>query len=273
MAENKKPIAKTIAQLNEDYGRIPPQAVDLEEAVLGAILIETDAIHMVTDILSPASFYKSQHAEIFDSIIKLSRNHQPIDLLTVTEELRKNGKLDEIGGPFYISSLTNRVGTAAHIEYHAKVIQQKFIQRELIRVGSEIQTKSYDQSADVETLLNFAETEVFRVSEGQIKKEALSLRQLVHEVAEKIEEASKREDKLLGVPSGFSELDRLTAGWQPSDLIIVAARPSMGKTAFVLSMARNMAVVHKQPVAVFSLEMNNLQLVNRLISIEAERSF
>ncbi|NLA24368.1 MAG: replicative DNA helicase [Bacteroidales bacterium] len=267
---DKRKLEKTIAQLNEDYGKIPPQASDLEEAVLGAILIEVDAIHMVTDILSPESFYKSQHAVIFECMFKLNRDHQPIDLLTVTEELRKIGKLEEVGGPHFLSSLTARVGTAAHIEYHAKIIQQKFIQRELIKVGSEIQNKSYDQSVDVETLLNFAESEVFRVSEGQIKKEALSLSQLVHQVAERIEEASKREDRLLGVPSGFSELDRLTAGWQPSDLVIIAARPSMGKTAFVLSMARNMAVVHNQPVAVFSLEMNNLQLVSRLISIEAE---
>ncbi|HOY39559.1 MAG: replicative DNA helicase [Bacteroidales bacterium] len=270
MANNSAPYKKNITQINEEYGRIPPQAVDLEEAVLGALLIEPDAIYSVVQLLTPDSFYKMEHRTIFESILNLYKNHQPIDLLTVTEYLRKTSKLEEVGGPFYISSLTNRIGTSAHIEYHSRIIQQKYIQRELIRVSSEIQQKAFDDSLDVDKLLNFSESEIFKISEGHLSRESLKISQLIPDVMQGIEEASKREDKLLGIPSGFSDLDRLTAGWQPGDLVIVAARPSMGKTAFVLSMARNMAVTHKKEVAIFSLEMANAQLVHRLISIEAE---
>lgn len=270
MVERKKTIAKSITQVNEDYGRIPPQAIDIEEAALGAMLIESDAIDRVLDIISIKSFYKAQHNDIFEAMLALHQKNQPIDLLTVTEELRNRDKLDEVGGSYYVASLANRVGTAAHIDYHARIIQQKYIQRELIRASSEIQNRAYDQSEDVENLLNFAESQIFNISESKIKKESMQISQLIPTMMANIEEASKREDKLLGIPSGFSELDRLTAGWQPSDLIIIAARPSMGKTAFVLSMARNIAVSHNHPVAIFSLEMANLQLVTRLVSIETE---
>ncbi len=253
-----------------EMGKMPPQAVDLEEAVLGAVMIEKDAIIAVMDILSPDSFYKDAHKKIFQVVLELSNELQPIDILTVTEELRKRGQLEEVGGPFYITQLTSKVASAAHIEYHARIISQKHIQRELIRVSSEITTKAYDDTVDVDDLIDFSESSLFQVAEGNIKKESSSIKSLIQEAITQIEEAAQKDDGLSGVPSGFSDLDRVTSGWQRSDLVIVAARPSMGKTAFVLSMTRNMAVDHNEGVAIFSLEMSSVQLVNRLISSETQ---
>jgi len=257
-------------KINPEYGRIPPQAVDLEEAVLGAIMLEKDAVIAVLDILKPESFYKEAHQKMYQAIIDLSTRQEPIDILTVTEELKKRELLNEVGGALYITQLTSRIASAAHLEYHARIVAQKFIQRELIRVASEIQAKAYDESNDVDELLDFSERQLFSIAEGNIRKETAKINILIKEAIHQIEEASKREDSLSGVPSGFTKLDRLTSGWQRSDLIIIAARPSMGKTAFVLSMARNMAVEHKRPVALFSLEMSSIQLVNRLIVAETE---
>ena len=264
------PQQSNLEKINTDYGRIPPQAVDLEEAVLGAIMLEKDAVIAVMDILKPESFYKEAHKKIFQAIIDLSQKHEPIDILTVTETLKKNGQLEEVGGAVYITQLTSRVASAAHLEFHARIVTQKYIQRELIRVTSEIQAKAFDDSQDVDELLDFSEQELFEIAEGNIKKETVKLSKLIQEAINQIEEASKREDNLSGVPSGFTKLDRITSGWQNSDLIIIAARPSMGKTAFVLSMARNIAVDHRRPIAVFSLEMASLQLTNRLIVSETE---
>lgn len=248
-----------------DYGKIPPQALELEEAVLGAIMLEKDAILSVLDILEPGSFYKEAHQVIYEVAQSLSQQEKPIDLLTVTEELRKIEKLDAVGGASFIAQLTSRVGSAAHLEYHARIVAQKYIQRELIRVSSDIQEKAFDEGTDVDDLLDYSERELLDIAEGHIKKETVKINHLLKTAIEHIEEAGKRKDSLSGTPSGFTKLDRLTSGWQDSDLIILAARPSMGKTAFVLSMARNMAVDHNRPVAFFSLEMSSIQLVNRLI--------
>ena len=253
-----------------DIGKLPPQAVELEEAVLGAIMLEKDAILAVLDLLTPESFYHEVHQKIYAAIQALASEQKPVDILTVKEELKKREELDEVGGAYYLSQLTGRVISAAHVEYHARIIAQKFIQRELIRVSSEIQKRSYDETIDVDDLLNFSEQELFQIAEGYIKKETLKINTLVHKAIEQIQEAGKREDNLSGVPSGFTKLDRLTSGWQRSDLVIIAARPSMGKTAFALSMARNIAIDHERPVAIFSLEMSSLQLVNRLIVAETE---
>ena len=269
--------AKTSTKFNSktdaismDIGKMPPQAIELEEAVLGAIMLEKDAVIAVIDILKADSFYKDAHQKIFRAIIDLSTNERPIDILTVAEELKKNKQLEEVGGPYYISQLTSRVASAANIEFHARIIQQKYIQRELIRITSDIQTKSYDESLDINDLLDYSESQLFEIAQGNIKKEIVKINLLLQDAIKQIEEASKRKDHLSGIPSGFTKLDRITSGWQRSDLIIIAARPSMGKTAFVLSMARNIAIDHKRPVAVFSLEMSSLQLVNRLISCESE---
>jgi replicative DNA helicase len=260
----------TIEQINAQYGKLPPQAIEVEEAVLGALMLERDAYVTVADIISSRSFYKEEHRKIFEAIQKLSGKEKPVDLLMVTQELKDRNQLDEIGGPGYITQLTRRVASAAHIEFHARIIAQKFMQRELIRVSSEIQAKSYDDTIDVDDLLDFSESALFQVSEGNIKKETLPIKPVLNMAILQIEKARTRADGLSGVPSGFSALDRITSGWQRTDLVIIAARPAMGKTAFVLSMARNMAVEHRQGVAVFSLEMSSLQLVNRLIAAETQ---
>ncbi len=253
-----------------DFGRIPPQAIDLEEAVLGALMLEKNAILDVLDILKPESFYKEEHFKIYRAIVNLSMAEKAIDLLTVTEELKKGKEIEEVGGPLYLAQLAGKVASAAHLEFHARIIQQKYIQRELIRVSSTIQRKAFDDSIDVDDLLDEAERDLFEIAEGNIKTETAKLNVLIKEAITQIEEASKREDHLSGVPSGFTRLDRITSGWQKSDLVIIAARPSMGKTAFVLTMARNIAVDHKRPVAFFSLEMSSIQLVNRMIVSETE---
>lgn len=273
MAGNNKNFPrKTNIDQALDYGKIPPQALDLEEAVLGAIMLEKDAIIAVMDIIRPDSFYKDAHQKIFKAVLDLSQELQPIDILTVTEELRKRNQLDGVGGPFYITQLASKVSSAAHIEYHARIVAQKHIQRELIRVSTEIQGRAYDDTIDVNDLIDFSESELFKVAEGNIKKETTKIDLIIQESLSLIEEAGKRADGLSGVPSGYTKLDRVTSGWQRSDLVIIAARPSMGKTAFVLSMTRNMAVDHNQGVAIFSLEMASVQLVNRLIVAETELS-
>ncbi len=270
MAKQQYNTPKKNPAIAMDYGKIPPQALDLEEAVLGAIMLERDALLSVLDILEPSSFYKEAHQRIYEVAQTLSTEEKPIDLLTVTEELRRTDLLEAVGGAVYISQLTSRVGSAAHLEYHARIVAQKYIQRELIRVSSEIQERAFNEGSDVDDLLDFSERELLNIADGHIKKETVKLNNLIKTALEQIEEAGKRKDSLSGVPSGFTSLDRLTSGWQKSDLVILAARPSMGKTAFVLSMARNMAVDHSRPVAFFSLEMSSIQLVNRLIIGETQ---
>jgi replicative DNA helicase len=266
---NRKPTSN-IDQLNAQLGKIPPQATDVEEAVLGALMLERDAFVGVADVLTEDCFYKDEHRQIFKVILDLSMNDKPVDLLIVTQELKNRGLLEQVGGPFYITQLTSKVASAAHLEFHARIIAQKFIQRELIRSCSEIQAKAYDDTKDVDELINEAESAIFKISEGNIKKETLPIKPILKEAVHLIEEASKRSDGLSGIPSGFTNLDRITSGWQKTDLVIIAARPAMGKTAFVLSMMRNMAVIWKKPVAMFSLEMSSIQLVNRIIASESE---
>jgi replicative DNA helicase len=253
-----------------EHGKLPPQAVDLEEAVLGAIMLEKDALTSVIDILKPDVFYKESHQKIYRAILNLFEKSEPIDILTVTAQLKKNGDLEIAGGPFYITQLTSRVASSANIEYHTRIISQKFLQRELIRISSEIIHDAFEDTTDVFDMLDNAEKNLFSVSEGNLRRSYEKMPDLLKQAIDQIRIASTKEDHMMGVPSGFSELDRATGGWQKSDLIVVAARPGMGKTAFVLSMARNMAVEYKRPVAFFSLEMNALQLVTRLISSETQ---
>jgi replicative DNA helicase len=260
-----------IDQINAQYGKIPPQAVDVEEAVLGALMLEREAFIGVADVLTEECFYKEEHREIFNVIKELSLKDRPVDLLIVTQELKNRGLLEKVGGPLYITQLTSKVASAAHLEFHARIIAQKYIQRELIRSCSEIQTNAYDDTKDVDELINEAESAIFKISEGNIKKETQPIKPILKQAVTLIEEASKRKDGLSGIPSGFSKVDRFTSGWQKTDLIIIAARPAMGKTAFALSMARNMSVeFSKTPVAIFSLEMSSIQLIIRLISSESE---
>lgn len=253
-----------------DHGRVPPQAIDLEEAVLGAMMLEQNALTNVVDILKPEVFYKEAHQKIFSAIHQLFADSEPVDILTVTQKLQKNGDLDSVGGAYYISQLTNRIASAANVEFHARIVLQKFLQRELIRISDIIIRESYEDSTDVFDILDKAEKELFAVSETNLRRNYADMPSLVKEAIKQIENSRDQEGHISGVPSGFSAIDRVTAGWQKSDLIVLAARPGMGKTAFVLTMARNIAVDFKKPVAVFSLEMVGVQLVMRLIASESE---
>jgi replicative DNA helicase len=261
---------RTVVPGLPDFGKVPPQALDMEEAVLGAVMLEKDAVIAILDILKPESFYKEAHQKIFKAISDLSIRELPVDLYTVTEELRAHNELESVGGPVYLSLLTSKVVSAANVDYHARIVAQKYIQRELIRVSTEIQNRAFDDSYDVTDLLDYSENELFQIAEGNIKREVAPINIVIKDAIREIEEAGKREDAMVGTPSGFTRLDRLTSGWQKSELVIIAARPSMGKTAFALSMARNMAIDHNKRVAIFSLEMSSVQLVNRLIVSETE---
>lgn len=251
-------------------GKLPPQAIDLEEAVLGALMLEKDALTAVIDILKPESFYKETNKEIYAAIVDLFHNSEPVDLLTVTNQLRKNGKLELVGGPYRVTELTTRVNSAANIEFHARIISEQSIKRELIRIASEIQHDAYEDTTDVFSLLDRTEQALFEVSESNIRKNYAQMRSIMREAIAELEAKKHHKDGLTGIPSGFTALDRVTSGWQKSDLVIIAARPGMGKTAFVVSAMRNAAVDFGHAVAIFSLEMSAVQLVNRLISAEAE---
>lgn len=255
-----------------DYGKLPPQAKDLEEAVLGALMLEKDAIDTVADILKPDSFYVEAHQVIYRAIVQLYRNNEPIDMLTVVTRLRQNGELEKIGGPYYVAQLTNKVASAANIEFHARIVAQKYIQRELITSSTEIIRDAYEDTTDVFELLDKAETSIMNISENNIKKASEDIASIIKKEMDELNVRIHSDEHLNGVSSGFRELDKFTGGWQKSDLIIVAARPGMGKTAFTLALARNSAVDHKKPVAIFSLEMSSGQLVQRMISMETEIS-
>lgn len=259
-----------ISSLSEHLGKLPPQAVEIEEAVLGALMLERDALSNVIDILHAESFYKDAHQEIYSAIVDLFNDSQPIDIKTVTHQLRKVGKLEVVGGAHFVAELTTKVNSAANIEYHARIIAEQSIKRELIRISSEIQKDAYEDTIDVFKLLDRAEQSLFDVSESHIRKNYDKMSSLMHQAIDEIQIRKDKKDGLTGVPSGFSALDRVTSGWQPSDLVIIAARPGMGKTAFVVSALRNAAIDFNTPVAIFSLEMSSVQLVNRLISAEAE---
>jgi len=254
----------TNQQIALGLGKIPPQAVDMEEAVLGALMLEKNALTAVIDVLHTEAFYKEAHQKIFKVIHELFHKAEPIDILTVTHALKKAGDLELVGGAFYITQLTNRIASSANIEYHARIILQKFIQRELIRISSETIKSAYEDTSDVLKMLDEAEKNLFAIAEGNIRRNYENMNSLIAKAIKEIEIASKQTQGITGVESGFSDLDRITAGWQKSDLIIVAARPGMGKTAFTLSLAANAAIQFNRPVAFFSLEMSSVQLVNRL---------
>ncbi|MDH3243702.1 MAG: replicative DNA helicase [Saprospiraceae bacterium] len=283
MSESKKSIKpinpgrlKTIRSdsdlSNLVYGKIQPQAIPLEEAVLGAIMLDKNALPTVLDILQPDSFYVEGHTLIYKAMLSLFEKTHPIDILTVHEELKLEGTLDHMGGSNYLVELTNKVASAANIEYHARIIAQKHIQRELIRVSTNIITDSFEDTKDVFELLDDAEQNLFNITQQNLNRGFESIGSLALKAQKQLEELSQKSEGLTGIPSGFTEMDRITSGWQASDLIIVAARPGMGKTSFTLSLAKNAAMDYGKGVALFSLEMSNIQLVQRLISMEAEIS-
>lgn len=248
-----------------DLGKLPPQAIELEDSVLGAIMIEKDAYATVADLLRPESFYKDQNRLVFEAIRALAAKDQPIDVLSVAEKLKSQGTLNEAGGPIYLSELTRKVASTAHLHYHAQIVAQKATARELIQMASRVEESAYDETQDVEELMQAAESDIFEISQRAQKRDVTQIDPVIAEAFDRMRKASKNEGNISGIPSGFKALDKITSGWQKSDLIIIAARPAMGKTAFVLSMAKNIAVNYHKAVAMFSLEMSNVQLVNRLI--------
>jgi len=256
--------------ISESLGKLPPQAPDLEEAILGALMLEKKALTDVVEFLRPEHFYSDQHKEIYTSIIDLFKSSEPVDMRTVVAQLRKNGKLEIVGGAYYIAELTSKVSSAANIEYHARIIIEMAIKRDLIQIASQVHHEAYEDTTDVFELLDKTEQSIFQISDSNLRKNYDNMKSLMFRAFQELQEKKNHKDGLTGIPSGFSRLDRITSGWQKSDLVIIAARPGMGKTAFIVSALRNAAVDFNHPVAIFSLEMASLQLVNRLISAEAE---
>lgn len=254
------------------YGKVPPQAKDLEEAVLGAIMLEKSAFDTVVEILKPECFYVDAHQRIYRAMQGLAQKSQPIDILTVVEELKFREELETVGGPYYVTKLTNTVVSAANIEAHSRIVLQKFIQRELIRISGEIISDSYEDSTDVFDLLDEAESKLFEITNNHLRKNFDPIDRVLVKTIQRIEDLRNRDEDITGVPSGFSQLDQITYGWQNTDLIILAARPAVGKTAFALNLARNAALhsTRPTPVGLFSLEMSAGQLVQRILAAESE---
>ncbi len=265
--QKRKPTVRVVEKtvVAPDIGKLPPQARELEEAVLGALMLEKDAYSIAGEILKPESFYDPSHQLIYGAIQGLAMQQKPVDVLTVVEELKRRGELETAGGAIYIAELSEKVVSAAHIEYHSRIIAQKYLARELISFSSEISHQAFDETVDVDDLMQETEGKLFEISQRNVKKDVIQINPIISEAMNNIQLAANRKDGMSGLPSGFKELDKLTSGWQKSDLVIIAARPAMGKTAFVLSMAKNIALDYEKPIAIFSLEMSNVQLVNRLI--------
>lgn len=261
MPENKKN-----RPLDSNYAHIQPQAVDIERIVLGALMIDKDAFSVVSEILHPETFYEPRNQKVYNAIQSLSLEERPVDILTVTEELKRQGTLDDVGGAAYILDLSSHVASSAHIEYHAKILAQKFLARQLISFASVIETKAFDETIDVDELMQEAEGSLFELSQKNMRQDYTPIDPVVKQAVEILQKAAANKGGLTGLPTGYAKLDDYTAGWQKSDLVIIAGRPAMGKTSFALSLAKNIAVDYGRPIAFFSLEMNNVQLVNRLIS-------
>jgi replicative DNA helicase len=270
----RRPKSKPKSEL-ENFGHLQPQAPELEQAVIGALLIETEAYAQVSEILKPECFYDVRHRYIYEAISRLNINQKPSDIFTVVDELERMGVLEESGGRYYVTQLSGMVSSSAHIVYHARIIAQKSLARQLITYTSNIQTKAFDPTQDVDELMQEAEGNLFSLSQQNLKKDYTQIDPVISEAYAMLQKAASRSDGLSGISSGFKDLDKMTSGWQESDLVILAARPAMGKTAFALSMAKNIAIDQGIPLAFFSLEMSNVQLMNRVISnvteIESEK--
>ena len=256
--------------IDNTFGHVQPQALDVERAVLGALMIDKDAYPVVCEMLYPESFYEPRNQKIYAAIRDLSIAEKPVDIMTVVDQLAKQGDLDGVGGPAYIAELSARVASSAHVEYHARIVAQKFLARQLIGFASDVETKAFDATIDVDELMQHAEGALFELSQKNMKKDYTQIDPVIKNAVEVIQRAAQNKDGLTGVPTGYHKLDDITSGWQASDLVIIAGRPAMGKTSFALSMAKNIAADYKVPMAFFSLEMSNVQLVNRLISNACE---
>lgn len=264
MAENNRPNRQV--PIDNTYGHLQPQATEIERVVLGALMIDKDAFSIVSEIIVPETFYEPRHQKIFTAIRTLNMDEKPVDVMTVTEELKREGTLESVGGAMYIIELSSLVASSAHIEYHAHILREKFLARQLISFASRVETNAFDETLDVETVMQQAEGELFEISQKNMKQDYTQIDPVIIQAVETLQKASANKGGLTGVPSGFTKLDDKTSGWQASDLVIIAGRPAMGKTSFALSIAKNIAVDYREPVAFFSLEMSNVQLVQRLMS-------
>ena len=264
----KKSQAANLDAIGLEMGNKPPQALDVEEAVLGAMLLEQSCVDLAMEELQPSCFYDPKHRMVFEAMSSLVLDHTSVDIITVSNRLKEKGNLDAVGGPAVLALLTEKVGSAAHMEYYVKILKQKTIQRDLITASYDILKDAYNDSVPVDDLIDKAQTKVYDAIQSNVRKEVQDISSIINEAMNDIQEQQSSEG-LSGVPSGFVSIDRITNGWQRSDLIILAARPSVGKTAFALNLARNAAVDHHIPVAVFSLEMSCKQLVKRLMTSES----
>ena len=266
MNDYKKKKQQGLQEVMSPYAQIQPQAPEVEKAVLGALMIDKDAYVVVCEILKPKSFYEPRHQKIYEAIERLSINEKPIDVLTVTEQLAKDGTLEEVGGPVYVAELSSKVATSANIVYHANIIAEKYLSRQMINYANTIGTKAYDGTNDVKDVIMEAERILFEIAQTNMKKDYSSIKTLVGMSTKTMMKNSENKGDVSGISTGYYRLDHLTSGWQNSDLVIIAGRPAMGKTAFALSMAKNIAADQNIPMAFFSLEMSGEQLSNRLIS-------
>ena len=273
MPEKKSNSAKSTrrrpaAPIDTSFGHLQPQALDIEKVVLGALMIDSDAFTVVSEMIRPETFYDPRHQKIYGAIQALNLHEKPVDIMTVAEELKRSGELEEVGGPAYIVELSSHVASSAHIEYHGRILAQKFLARQLIQFASMIETEAFDETIDVDELMQRAEGSLFELSQKNMAQEYTQIDPIVKQAHELLLKAAHNQESggLTGISTGFTQLDKITAGWQPSDLVIIAGRPAMGKTSFALSLAKNIAIDNRVPVAFFSLEMNNVQLVNRLLS-------
>ena len=256
----------TQQQVDASLGHIPPQAVEVEKVVLGALMIDSDAFSIVSEVLRPETFYDTRHQKIYKAIQTLSINEQPVDYLTVLEELKREGTYEEVGAPMYVVDLTANVASSTNVMSHATILADKYIARQLVGYASEVGTLALDEAQDIKEVMQKAEGELFKLSQTNLRQDYTQIDPVVQQARDMIMKAAENTGGITGVSTGYRDLDKLTSGWQESDLIIIAGRPAMGKTSFALSLAKNIAVDNREPVAFFSLEMNNVQLVNRLIS-------
>lgn len=265
-SSSKPRTRRASAPIDPTYAHLQPQALDLEKMVLGALMVDKDAFSIVSEILKPDTFYDPRHQKIFQAIQNLNLREIPADVVTVNDELEKEGNLDAVGGPTYVVDLSAHVASSANIEYHAKILQQKFLARQLISFASDIETKAFDATIDVDELMQEAESMLFEISRRNMAQDYTQIDPVIHQAVDILQKAAANTTGLTGIPTGYTRLDDITSGWQNSDLIIIAGRPAMGKTSFALSLAKNIAVDARMPIAFFSLEMNKVQLVDRLIS-------
>jgi replicative DNA helicase len=249
--------------------KVPPQNLEAEESVLGSILLHNEALNKVLEIMTGDDFYKESHRKIFSAIVDLDEQNEPIDIITLTDFLRGKNELEEVGGAAFLTSLVNSVPTAANVKYYSKIVHERALLRNLINVATEIVTSGYETTGQVDELLDFAESRIFGISEKKVKPSFFPVKDIVKESFETIERLYDKKERITGIPTGFKDLDDITSGFQPGDLIVIAGRPSMGKTAFSLGIAQNTAIIHRHTVAIFSLEMAKEQLVLRMLCSES----